>query len=187
MRIKNFVLSGMIAGLCAMLLAGCGSSKTEYALKEPLTPLPSPVIDPPDHLLAGSVKAVLKDKGKPLHSEFEFQRIDLNNDGRRDALVLFKTPYGYWCGQHGCTMYVMQAHNDHFSFVSAMDPVRAPVYSSNSQTNGWRDIIVRVSGRVDRAKDVAVKFDGETYYPMNPEDIAPAAGEELRDRVYLFR
>ena len=40
---------------------------------------------------------------------YDFRRVDLNGDGKRDALVLFTNPYGYWCGDNGCSMLVMKA------------------------------------------------------------------------------
>ncbi len=144
------------------------------------------VQDPSDYALAQSVKTILAEMKAPLHSTFEFQRLDLNDDARRDALVLFKTPYGYWCGTHGCTMLVMEAHNDHFTLVNSIQPVRAPIYSSDISTNGWKDILIRVSGRWADSKTVAAKYNG-TEYPLDPADIEPAGGEEFGNKGYLFR
>jgi hypothetical protein len=66
-------------------------------------------------------------------------------------------------------MVVMKAANDHFNLVSEIGPVRGPLLVSNTRTGGWRDLIVRISGRQDiDTKDVALKFDGSTY-PAQPE------------------
>jgi hypothetical protein len=66
-------------------------------------------------------------------------------------------------------MVVLKAANDHFTPVAAIGPVRGPLLVSNSRTDGWRDLIVRISGREDmESKDVALKFDGRTY-PSQPE------------------
>jgi hypothetical protein len=75
----------------------------------------------------------------------------------------FKNPYGYWCDTHGCTMLVMRAGNDKFELVNAIQPVRAPLYVSNTESNGWKDIIVRVTGRWDESKDVAMTYNGAQY------------------------
>lgn len=168
----------------ALMLGACASSSGPDE-EAPLVPMHY-VVDPTDQELDGSVRGTLAEMKAPLYSGYEFRRIDLNKDGRRDALVLFKTPYGYWCGTHGCTMLVMEAHNDHFTLVNSIQPVRAPVYSTDSETNGWKDIIIRVSGRWDDAKDVAAKFDGKAY-PIDPADIEPASGEEMDSVAYLFR
>jgi hypothetical protein len=169
----------------ALGLSACSSAKSGPDMTEPLVPMHH-VMDPSDAQLDESVRKTLANMQAPVYSGYEFRRIDLNKDGRREALVLFKTPYGYWCGTHGCTMLVMEAHNDHFTLHSSIQPVRAPVYSTDTETNGWRDIIIRVSGRWDEAKDVAAKYDG-TKYPLDPADIEPASGEELANISYLFR
>jgi len=42
------------------------------------------------------------------------------------------------------------------------------MYVSDLKTQGWRNLIVRVSGQAYAdAKDVALQFDG-TQYPRNP-------------------
>lgn len=167
-----------------LLLTACQSAPPQTAI--PLTPLPAAVIDPSDQALATSMQSILAEMDAPLHSTYDFRRIDLNDDTRRDALVLFKTPYGYWCGTHGCTMLVMEAHNDHFTLVNSIQPVRPPIYASDFSSNGWKDILIRVSGRWSEAKTVSAKFNGSEY-PLNPDAIEPAAGENVIGRDYLFR
>lgn len=122
--------------------------------------------DPGDMVLMDSVKGFLKETNAPLYSEFEFTRTDLDADGRRDALVLLKNPYGFWCGGHGCTMLVMKANNDSFTLVNSVQPIRTPVKITTQKTNGWNTMIARVSGRTDDPKNVALMFDGHNY----PED-----------------
>lgn len=168
------------------LLGACQSAPDTREFSDPLTPPPAEVIDPTDYELQQSVKTALSHMQAPLHSTYDVRRIDLNEDGRRDALVLFKTPYGYWCGKDGCMMLVMQAHNDHFTLVNSIQPVRPPIYSSAHSTQGWQDILIRVSGRWDEAKTVAMRFDGHEY-PLDPSDIEPAAGDQVEAGRYLFR
>lgn len=118
------------------------------------------------------VNTFLVEMGAPVASTYEFNRIDLDKDGLRDALVLLKSPYGYWCGMHGCALLVLQAENDNFQLVNAVQPIRTPLYISSQETNGWKDLVVRVSGRWDTAKDVALKFNG-TQYPADPSTLPP--------------
>ncbi len=148
-----------------LLLAACGHGGC-CGSEASLTPAPAHT-DPDDSVMRGSVTAFLQETGAPVSSMYEFKRIDLDRDGRRDALVLFKNPYGYWCDTHGCTMLVMRAGNDKFELVNAIQPVRAPLYVSNTESNGWKDIIVRVTGRWDESKDVAMTYNG-TQYADNP-------------------
>jgi hypothetical protein len=151
--------------LVLTLIGGC-TGVDESTASGPLTPLDFKPIDPDDTILIKAVRQFLENSEGPVASTYEYARIDLNDDKRRDALVLFKTPFGYWCGTHGCTMLVLRAHNDHFSLVNAIQPVREPVYISPQKSRGWNNIVLRVSGRWDEAKDVAMRYNGRQY----PED-----------------
>lgn len=159
----RFVLLSLLA--CA--LCACGSNLEMTTIdNNPLTPMPE-THDPGDLVLMDSVKGFLKETGSPLYSEYEFSRMDLDDDGRRDALVLFKNPYGFWCGGHGCTMLVMKANDDSFTLVNSVQPIRTPLEISQQKTNGWNTMIARVSGRSGEPKDVALIFDGHSY-PQDP-------------------
>ncbi len=159
--------------IIAGMLAGCGLFHEGGRV-----PLSEALIDPEDRVLKQSVAEILKKTGAPVSSSYSFYRLDLEGDGRRDALVLFELPYGHWCDINGCTVLVMKAHNTGFTVVNAIHPVREPLYISAHKTQGWSDIIVRVSGRWDRAKNVVLSFDGDRY-PENPE-VLPPCGEEFR-------
>lgn len=152
-------------------IAGCASSD-ESTPKSALTPLPAIPIDPSDKLLKRDLQIFLEQTGAPTASSYDLARFDLNADGRREALVLFKTPYGYWCDMHGCTMLVFKAYDDHFTLVNAIQPLREPLYIDALETKGWKNMGVRVSGRWNDAKDVVLQFDGRTY-PSNPADLPP--------------
>jgi hypothetical protein len=164
MRFFTFFL---LMTLSIGLLAGCAANGGhDYAL----TPVPEDPADPTDAQMRQAVMAFLKDSGAPVASEYEFKRVDMDGDRRRDALVLFRSPYGYWCGKDGCTMLVLHARQDDFTLVSSIVPVREPLYVSAKETNGWRDIIVHVSGRWTQTKDVAMQFDGRAY-PPHPDHL----------------
>ncbi|HEY9824961.1 MAG TPA: MliC family protein [Stenomitos sp.] len=92
--------------------------------------------------------------------------IDLNDDGRKDAIVVFNS--SYWCGTGGCTMLVFAGEPDQsFRLVSKTTLVRPPITVAKTQTNGWRDLSIVVSGGGVPAKTVVMKFDGQKY-PSNP-------------------
>lgn len=148
--------------------------------------LSGPPHDPSDKILAAAVGDFLEDTGAPTSSGYDFNRVDLDSDGRRDALVLFKTPYGYWCDRNGCTMLVMKASDEEFSLVNAIQPVREPLYISELQSNGWKNLVARVSGRWDQAKDVAMLYDG-TEYPKDPSALPPypKGPESAYTRIFI--
>lgn len=161
-----------IAGLCVILsilsLTACSSTSDVATL--PLVPMLAEPVDPDDSVMRESVTAFLQETGAPIASMYEFRRVDLDKDGRRDALVLFKNPYGYWCDTHGCTMLVLKADNEKFELVNAIQPVRAPLYVSENKTNGWNDIIINVTGRWSESKHVAMMYNGKNY-PDNPDTL----------------
>jgi hypothetical protein len=101
--------------------------------------------------------------------------IDLNGDGDQDAIVVLTG--SYWCGTGGCTMLVFQGGSGGFELVSRSSLIRPPITVSDTQTNGWRDLIVTVSGGGIPSKTVALKFDGQEY-PLNPSDQPPLSSDE---------
>lgn len=166
---KRFFLLG-----CAILCLGaCSTCEDDIGLLElPIIPeQPSPY-NPPDKVAQQAVRDFLARTGAPAASNFEIARADLNGDGLEEALVLMTSPYGYWCDMHGCPVLVMKAEEDNFSLINAVQPVRAPLYVSDLETHGWKNLIVRVSGRWDEAKDVALQYDGKQY-PDNPSNLPP--------------
>ncbi len=156
-----------IALLCMTLASGCASN--EKPVQEPLTPMPevSSFNDPDNAQFMRAVVEYIDSKNGPGNTQYEFTRLDLNGDGRREGLVLLKTPHQYWCGFNGCPMVIFEAHNNHFSLKSEISPVRGPLMVSDKKTNGWNDIVVRVSGRAHAdTKDVALQYDGTNYPPQ---------------------
>ncbi|MGF1521489.1 MAG: hypothetical protein ACFBSF_04120 [Leptolyngbyaceae cyanobacterium] len=93
---------------------------------------------------------------------FKTAFVDLNQDATLDAVVLTDS-----CGTGGCTLLVFQGVEDTFQFVSRTTLVREPVLVSDSTTNGWRDLVLEVSGGGITPMTVALLFDGQAY-PLNP-------------------
>lgn len=180
---RSLMKTALFLGMTVML-AACGGG-AHHAARQPLTPMPQAMPEPSDQQLAAAVVKFLEQSDAPISSIFTHRRVDLNGDGRRDALVIFKNPYGYWCGLYGCTMLVMKAGHDDFELVSAVQPVREPLYISKHKTNGWNDIIIHVSGRWAEAKDVALQFDGK-HYPNNPDSLPPHLRFAAREDTRLF-
>ncbi len=115
-----------------------------------------------------AVQDYLKSIRGPLFSHYDYTRSDLDGDGRREALVLFSGPHNYWCDMNGCSLAVFKVDGDHFSVMSEMFPVRGPLYISENKTDGWKNLVIRVSGQSNAdPKNVAMQFNGMTY-PCNP-------------------
>lgn len=160
-----------------LVLAACGTTR-EAKVTQGKPAEQAAVIDPSDDVFRVAIKDYLAQHNAPASSQYEYVRQDLNGDGRREAIVMFQAPFYTWCSGDGCTMVVFKASNDHFSVVSQIAPVRGPLLISNAQSKGWRDLVIRVSGRLARPKDVAMKFDG-TAYPKAP-DFEPALPDVIQ-------
>lgn len=158
----------ILALLCMILASGCASHK-EAPEPDPLTPMPETrlIKDPGNEVFMQAVAEYIRARGAPGNTRYEFTRLDLNGDGRREGIVLMKAPHQYWCGLYGCSMAIFEAHNDFFKLKSEVAPVRGPLTVSDKRTNGWNDILVRVSGREhSETKDVALQYDGRAYPPQ---------------------
>lgn len=166
--------------VAALLFITACSSTPETTL----TPEPPPRKDPSNEQLKADLQAYLASIGAPAASGFQYNRIDLNRDGLREGLVLLKSPYGYWCDLNGCQMLVFKANETNFTFVNAIKPIREPIYIENRESNGWKNIITRVSGRSDKAKNVALKFNGNTY-PKDPSNLSHFDAAFINNPQYI--
>lgn len=157
MKLKN----ALLLALTATLLTGCASDT------DGILPMPAKSIDPSDALISELTQSYIKTIQGPPFSQYDYVRNDLNGDGLREALILFKGPYNFWCGWSGCTMLLFKAEDNGFTLMSEMVGVRGPFMISNTKTNGWKDLVMRVSGTNIPDRNVVVRYDG-TGYPSNP-------------------
>lgn len=147
-----------------LFLAGCGhDTETSYGI----TPEPPARQDPTDAQLKSDVSAFLAGRQAPAQSQYDFTRIDLNGDGLRDALVLFRLPHTFWCGWSGCQMAVFRAGGGGFSLAGEMINVRGPLIVADTWTNGWRDIVIEISG-TNLSNRLALMASNGATYPPNP-------------------
>lgn len=153
--------------LCCVYFCLFVISCSKDTVQTDMTPLSGTYNDLSDDVLKNSIEEFLLTKSAPPNSVYEFERVDLNDDGRREALVLFSLPHHYWCGWDGCPMAIFQPHADKFTLLGLVNSVRAPVYLSYRKNNGWKDIVLRVSGARMPDKNVVLKYDGKSY-PNTP-------------------
>ena len=64
--------------------------------------------------------------------------VDLNGDGRSEAVVLVSGPS--WCGTGGCPLWVLTPRNRSWSMVTQAPIVRAPIRLLPSHSRGWSDL-----------------------------------------------
>lgn len=114
-----------------------------------------------------AIRNYIASQGGPPNTQFQYVLEDMNGDGADDIVALFTLPYNYWCGLSGCTMAVLAADGGGYMPISQIDSVHGPIVLTTRSTYGWRDIAMRASGTSLRDRDVAMRFNGQTY-PNNP-------------------
>lgn len=94
-----------------------------------------------------------------------YNRVDLNNDQVPEIFAYVTGPLV--CGTGGCSAAIFQQAGSTYKLVSRFSLVRNPILISDKETNGWRDIIMYVSGGGIKGAYRELLFDGKTY-PSNP-------------------
>jgi hypothetical protein len=168
--------------IASLLLAGCADTPSTAGISA----LPVPPDGPGDAQLMAKIKDYIARQKGPAHSQYEYALVDMNGDGRRDGLVYFKLPYGYWCGWGGCTLAIFAANPDAFVLSSEITRVRGPIIVTKRMTNGWRDIALHLSGS-NMADSVVLVSYGADGYPANPTSerkLHMTMGEIDGDRLF---
>ncbi len=166
--------------IAVMFLASCGNNPRSFRSSSGLTPEPLSISSPGNIKLKSAIKDFLKGHNAPAYSRYEFSRPDLNSDGLKDAVILMKNPYGYWCEDKGCTLIIFEAKDGNFILSGIIKPLRNPVYVSKYSTNGWRDLIVRIAGFGEKTRYVSLPFNGDKY-PNSP--YLPSIKETGKDSI----
>lgn len=94
-------------------------------------------------------------------SPVDFAGVDLNGDGRSEAIVLFSGKD--WCLRTGCSLVVFQEEETGFRPVSHITRVRPPVAIGPENSFGWSDLIVQTGGGAAPVKTVRLGFSGKGY------------------------
>lgn len=96
---------------------------------------------------------------------FSFAEVDLNNDGKKETIVLYRHRH---CFNRGCYIDIFKSDNQKkpYDFISqlatARDGLQVAILPTKSY--GWQDMAVRSFSYETRTIDwYAVKFNGKTY------------------------
>ena len=106
-------------------------------------------------------------------TRYYYDRIDLNGDGKPEALVYLSG--AYTCGTGGCKMLVLEQSRQRYQLISKMTLVNAPVIVSSEKSVGWNDLVMEVAGGGEAKHYARMQFDGNAY-PVNPStapEVAP--------------
>ncbi len=195
-RILRIMIRFQLLSFCLILcvfLNGCAlfSDSPHPNSHADLLPLVEPSLgaDLDDGYVKRAMSDYLRFKKAPPFSQYDFVRVDLNHDGRLDALVHLTAPYGRWCEARGCSLLVFEAESDGFSLAGQINPVRAPVFIEKEphsfDETDWKSIVVRVSGTSHKAKNVRLFFD-ENGYPNDPTMISAMPYFEMQKYTKIF-
>lgn len=117
----------------------------------------------------------------PVH--YYYNRVDLNGDGKPEALVYLFGPVV--CGTGGCSAYVFQLEGARYKLISELSPARNPIVVSSSKTRGWKDLLVPVAGGGVQSEYYAIlQFNGRQY-PSNPT-VPPAKPLQRKEKGVAF-
>jgi hypothetical protein len=130
------------------------------------------------------LKALGEDVGDSEYPvQYYYNRVDINGDGKPEVLVYV---FGQSvCGTGGCSAFVFQPKNNGYQLISAISLARNPIIVSEHQTQGWKDLIMFVSGGgIQPGYYVVLQFNGQQY-PENPT-IAPAKPLDYRAKGIAY-
>ena len=99
---------------------------------------------------------------------YKYGQRDLNDDGVAELFVLIQDQY--FCGSGGCTAYLFSADGKKLSRFTVSEP---PVFVSEKQTKGWKDLII-----TSRGVQHVMRHDGKKY-PLNPSVQPKISRDEL--------
>jgi len=126
---------------------------------------------PPASLHGFLQRSFAADAASGADTRYVAASVDLNGDGRNEAVV--RLTGSYVCGSGGCPIYVYTPAGASWRQIGHTTITNAPIRALLSRTNGWRDLTVTVAGGgIGRAYEALLPFNGRTY-PLNPS-IAPA-------------
>lgn len=111
------------------------------------------------------IEALEYDKETDGIVRYYYNRIDLNGDEKPETFVYLLGPYV--SGSGGSTAFIFENGEDGYKVVSRFTLVRNPIIVSDNMTNGWKDLIMYVSGGGIEPFYAQIKFDGSKY-PSNP-------------------
>lgn len=109
-----------------------------------------------------------------------FSFVDLNGDGRKEAIVYLIGPLS--CGSGGCHTAIFSPVEQGVGYrlVTMIELTRPPILAARSKTKGWRDLIVFVrGGGILEGYNVLLPFDGASY----PESPFLETARPLKDKI----
>jgi hypothetical protein len=108
--------------------------------------------------------------------------VDLNDDGRKEAVVYLYGP-GI-CGSGGCNTLVLTPYRSSYRVIAGIIISNPPIRVLNTSSPGWRTLAIWERGGGGRSGEVELPFNGKTY-PFSPSNASaqrpakPTPGETV--------
>ena len=113
---------------------------------------------------------------------YHYNKVDLNRDGKLDAIVLVSGDSV--CGTGGCEVLIFKGDGKNYSLITEMSVSHPPVFVGRTKTKGWSDLLMEVYGGGIKPYFASLKFDGKTY-PENPT-VEPALPKRSRAKFVEY-
>ncbi|WP_426474851.1 hypothetical protein [Chryseobacterium balustinum] len=112
---------------------------------------------------------------EPAERKFNLYQIDLNNDGKKEVLVNFFTPY--FCGSGGCTLALLDSN---LKLINRFTVTRTPITIDSKTENGWK--VLWLQDRNTWKK--LINKNGK--YPSNPSVIENTKEAPETNTIKIF-
>lgn len=111
-------------------------------------------------LLESELTGLVDDLPGPIH--YFATPVDLDGDREPEWIVHLVGPSV--CGTGGCDTMVFKESENELELVTRITLTRPPIVVANTETEGWRDLTVRVSGGgLLPGHSAKLPYDGTTY------------------------
>ena len=91
-----------------------------------------------------SLRVFLDTFDSHLKDRYDAVFVDLNGDGKAEAIVYLKSKD--WCGSGGCTTLILARDGDSWKLLTKISITRPPIRVLAGKSSGWRSIGVWVQG-----------------------------------------
>ena len=163
---EGFIITSTWTACCALLLVTCVTQGQEQPAA-------------PSLARAESLRAFLQDYVR--EDSLQVKRtiryldafVDINDDGKQEAIVYLSDSTGTYCGSGGCPTLVLAPQGSSFRVVAHILITRPPIRVLSGSSHGWRSLGVWVQGGgIQPGYEAELQFDGKSY-PTNPS-VSPA-------------
>jgi hypothetical protein len=118
----------------------------------------------------------LDQDASPKEFSYITSRIDLNNDGRKDAIIWINDR----CGTSGCPFYFYQKTKKGFRRVFE-EFAWTPILELKRSKNSWKNMAYQIAGGGVKPYFVVLQFNGKSYKHLKSQKIRPK-GKVVLDR-----